>query len=119
MRTSPSPSSTYKVGSGLGMLLLACSAAGRSTSCIQNQDPRHSKSLSPLRCHIVTPSTAGEVVFWQVFWSWFCIVVLVPGFGTRAMQSDLEWRESRYMSPYGPWTRSKALKPQSRGHSMH
>ena len=66
MRTSPSPSSTYKVGSGLGMLLL--SAAGRSTSCIQNQDPRHSKSLSPLRCHIVTPSTAGEVVFWQVFW---------------------------------------------------
>ena len=52
MRTSPSPSSTYKVGSGLGMLLL--SAAGRSTSCIQNQDPRHSKSLSPLRCHIVT-----------------------------------------------------------------
>jgi len=32
---------------------------------------------SPLRCHIVTPSTACEVAFWSHF-------------GTRAMQSGLE-----------------------------
>ena len=48
------------------------------------------KSLSPLRCHIVTPITACEVAFWSHF-------------GTRAMQSDLEWRDSLCcMSPYSP-----------------
>ena len=36
----------------------------------------HAITLSSLRCHIVTPSTACEVAFWSHF-------------GTRAMQSDL------------------------------
>ena len=61
-----------------------------------HRESRHPKSLSPLRCHIVTPNAASEGAFWSHF-------------GTRAMQSDLKWRGSRYsMSPYGPWTRSVA-----------
>jgi hypothetical protein len=65
---------------------------------IKYRESRHIKSLSPLRCHIVTSSTACEVAFWSHF-------------GTRTMQSDLGWRDSLcFMSPYSPKTRSMALQ---------
>jgi len=65
---------------------------------IKHRESRHIKSLSPLRCHIVTSSTACEVAFWSHF-------------GTRTMQSDLGWRDSLcFMSPYSPKTRSMALQ---------
>jgi len=40
------------------------------------RESRHHKSLSPLRCHIVTPSMTCDDAFWSHF-------------GTRGMQSDL------------------------------
>jgi hypothetical protein len=33
---------------------------------------RNLKSLLPLRCHIVTPSTAWKVAFWSHFGTWPC-----------------------------------------------
>ena len=65
---------------------------------IQHRESRNPKSLSPLRCHIVTPRTTCDVAFWSHF-------------GTRTMQSDLGWRDSLcFMSPYSPKTRSMALQ---------